>query len=292
MSRKFITRRKDVGMIKKIGISAVCLVMMLWAGVSGEDNPPGNLKDTPGKTGNIQMMTFEKGSVTILNELGSIIVGDSGGLVVQMAGPKEVRSEKFKDVDLRDNDRIIMLNGKKVTTIQQFEDGYKAIDVGSDIELGIKRDKIMKIVTLPKASPDELPKMQAMMISPDDGEISSLKNEGGNANITTMSSEGLTGIKPVPGAGIITGEKEGDVVVMMLLPNSGEIFKDDRLEKDDIILSLQGREISTSEQFSNEFKAIPVGSTVSIRYSRDGKTGELSFTRQETSGAMEMKIKK
>ena len=212
-------------MSKKIGISVVCLVMTLWASVSGEDNPSGKSQETLGKAGNIQMMTFEKGSVTILNELGSIIVADSEGLLVRMSGPKEGRPEKYKDVDLRDNDRIIMLNGKKVTTIRQFEDGYKAIDTGGDIELGIKRDKIMKIVSLPKASPDELPKMRAMMISPDDGEISSLENEASNTSFTTMSSEGITGIKPVPGAGIIAGEKEGDVVVMMLLPNSGEIFK-------------------------------------------------------------------
>lgn len=279
-------------MSKKIGISIVCLVMTLWVVVSGEDNPPGNSKETPGKTGNIHTMTFEKGSVTILNELGSIIVADGEGLLVQMAGPKEVRPEKYKDVDLRDNDRIIMLNGSKITTVQQFEDGYKTIDIGSDIELGVKRDKIMMIVSLPKASPDELPKMRAMVISPEDGEISSLENEGGIANIRTMSSEGMTDIKPVPGAGIIAGEKEGDVVVMMLLPNAGEIFEVNGLEKDDIILSLQGREISSCQQFSDEFSAIPVGSTVSISYSRDGKTGELSFTRQETSGAMELKIEK
>jgi len=292
MSRKLITRRKDVGMIKKIGIFVVCLVMTLWIGVSGEDNPPGNSKGTPGKSGNIQMMTFEKGSVTILNELGAIIVADGGGLVIQMAGPKEVRPEKYKDIDLRDNDRIIMLNGSKITTVQQFEDGYKAIDIGSDIELGIKRDKIMLIVSLPKASPDELPKMRAMMISPEEGEISSLENGGGNANITTMSSDGMADIKPIPGAGIIAGDREGNVVVMMLLPNSGEIFEDNGLEKDDIILLLQGRKISSSKQFADEFEAIPAGAMVSIKYARDGKTGELSFTKQETSGAMEMKIKK
>ncbi len=31
-----------------------------------------------------------------------------------------------------------MLNGERVATIQDFEDGYKAIDIGNDIELGLK----------------------------------------------------------------------------------------------------------------------------------------------------------
>lgn len=279
-------------MLKQIGLSTVCLAVMLSGSVLGENSGSTASGGASGKTGSLQVMKFEKGSVTILNELGSIIVADSEGLLVQMAGPKEVRPEKYKDVDLRDGDRIIMLNGKKTTTVQQFEEGYKAIEIGQDVELGIKRDKMMMIVSFPKADPDELPRMRAMMISEEDGKISSLENERGNANITTMSSEGMTDIKPLPGAGIITAEKEGDVVVMMVLPNAKEIFKENQLEKDDIILSLQGQEISSAKQFSEEFEKIPVGSNISIKYSRDGKTGETAFTKQEVSGAMKLKIEK
>lgn len=279
-------------MVKKIGLSAICLIMMLWGGAWGEGDPSGGSKEDSGKTGNIKMMTFEKGSVTIINELGSIIVADSEGLLVQMTGPKDVRPEKYKDVDLRDNDRIVMLNGKKVTTVQQFEDGYKTIEAGQDVELGVRRDKIMMIVSFPKAAPDELPQMQAMMISPEDGKISSLGSEGGKTEVNTLSSEGLTDITPVPGAGVLAAEKEDHVVVVMLLPRAGEIMKEGRLEKDDVILSLQGKEISSAKQFSEEIEKIPVGSKVSIKYSRSGKTGTISFTKQESSGAMQMKIKK
>lgn len=279
-------------MIKKIGLSAICLAMILWVGVFGEDSPSGTSKAAPEKNGNIQMMTFEKGSVTVINELGSIIVADSEGLLVRMAGPKNGRLEKYKNVDLRNGDRIVMLNGKKTTTIPQFEDGYKALKAGQDVELGVRRDNIMRIISFPKASPDEFPRMQTMMISPDDGKISSLGSEGGNTEINTMSSEGLTNISPVPGAGILTAEKEGDVVVVMLLPNAEDIMKEGQLEKDDIILSLQGEEISSAKQFSDEFEKIPVESEVSINYSRNGKTGTISFTKQENSGAVQMRIKK
>lgn len=279
-------------MIEKIGLSIVCLSLLLSGKVFGEGGNSGHSKVTSGKAEGVKMMAFEKGSVTILNETGSIIVVDDDGLLVQMAGSKEIRTEKYKDVDLRDSDRIIMLNGERVTTIQEFEDGLKAIEVGNDIELGIKRDKIMKIVSFPRAAPDELPRMQAMMISEEDGNISSLETSGENTKIKAISSEGLTAIKPVPGAGLVVAEKEGDVAVMMVLPNAGHIMKEDQLQEGDIILSLQGGEISSSEQFAAEFDGIPVGSKVTIKYSRGGETGVITFTKQETTGAMELKLEK
>jgi hypothetical protein len=279
-------------MIRKIGLSVVCLALMLPGNVFGEGSCGGTSKGASGKSGGVHMMAFEKGSVTILNETGSIIVTDDEGLVVQMAGPKETRTKKYQDVDLRDSDRIIMLNGERMTTVQQFEDGYKAIEVGSDVELGVKRDMIMKIVSFPKAAADDLPKMQAMLISEESGEISSLETSGDNTNITAISSEGMNNIKPIPGAGLLVAEKEGDVTVMMVLPNAGEVMKENQIEQGDIILSLQGREISTSKQFSDEFEEIPVGSKVSIKYYREGETGTTTFTKQETSGAMELKIER
>ncbi|UCC81081.1 MAG: PDZ domain-containing protein [Candidatus Zixiibacteriota bacterium] len=279
-------------MIRKIGLSFICLILTLSGNVFGESDCSGTSKGSSGKAEGVQMMAFDKGGVTILNETGSIIVTDDDGLIIKMAGPKDARTKKYQDVDLHDSDRIIMLNGASVTTIQDFEDGYKAIEIGNDIELGVKRDKIMMIVSFPKADPDDLPKMQAMMISGEEGEIRSVETAGDNTNITAISSEGLTNIKPVPGAGILVAEKEGDVTVMMVLPNAADLMKKNRLEEGDIILSLQGREISSSEQFAVEFEEIPVGSKVSIKYSREGKTGTTVFTKQETSGAMQLKIER
>jgi len=279
-------------MIKKIGLSVVCLTLVLSGVVLGEGDYSGTSKGVSGKAKGVKMMAFEKGSVTILKETGSIILGDDEGLVIQLAGPQETRTGKFKDVNLKDSDRIIMLNGKRVTTIQDFEEGYKAIEIGDDIELGIKRDKIMTIVSFPKANPDDLPKMQAMMITEDGGDISSIETSGDNTNITAISSEGLTAVKPVPGAGLVVAEKEGDVTVMMVLPNAEDLMKENQLEEGDTILSLQGKEISSSEQFAGEFDEIAVGSKVSIKYSREGETDTIIFTKQETSGAMELKIEK
>ncbi|UCE65638.1 MAG: PDZ domain-containing protein [Candidatus Zixiibacteriota bacterium] len=279
-------------MIKKIGFCAICLTLLLSGDILGEGDCSGTSKGSSEKAGGVGMVAFEKGSVTILKETGSIVVGDNDGLVIQVAGPKEARTKKYQDVDLKDSDRVIMLNGDRVTTIKDFEEGYKAIEIGNDIELGVKRDKIMMIVSFPKASPDDLPKLQAMMISEEDGQIRSVETSGDNTNITAISSEGLTAIKPVPGAGLVVAEKEGNVTVMMILPNAGELMKENQLQEGDIIISLQGREVSSSEQFAGEYEEIPVGSKISIKYSRDGETGMSTSTKQETSGAMELKIEK
>ena len=279
-------------MVRKFGLTMIGLSLILSGNVLGEGKCSGASKGSSAKAEGVKMMAFEKGSVTIINELGSIIVTDDEGLVVQMAGPKDARTGKYRDVDLRDSDRIIMLNGKKMTTIQEFEDGYKAIEIGHDVELGVKRDMIMMIVSFPKASPDDLPRMRAMLISEKDGEISSVETVGDNANITNIPSEGLTAIKPVPGAGLMVAEKEDEVVVMMVLPNVKDLMKDNQLEQGDILLSLQGREISSTQQFSTEYEEISVGSKVTIKYSRDGESGTTSFIKQEISGNLELKIER
>ena len=100
-------------MVRKFGLTMIGLSLILSGNVLGEGKCSGASNGSSGKAGGVKMMTFEKGDVTLIGELGSIIVSDDEGLVVQMAGPKEARTGKYKDVDLRDSDRIIMLNGKK-----------------------------------------------------------------------------------------------------------------------------------------------------------------------------------
>jgi len=279
-------------MLRKVLTAAACLILILSASSFGLGDCPGTSKGSSGKEGGVKMMVFDKGSVTILKETGSIIVTDDKGLKVEMAGPEETRTGKYKDVDLQKGDRIIMLNGKRINTVQEFEDGYRAVEIGSDIELGVKRDNIMMIVSFPRAAEDDLPMMQAMMITEDDQGISSIETAGDETGIKKISAEDLTAIKPVPGAGLVVAEKEGDVTVMMVLPNAKELMKENRLEEGDIIISLQGDEISTSKQFAGEYDEIPVGSKVSINYVRDGETGTATFTKQESSGAMELKIER
>ncbi len=243
-----------------------------------------NTKSPEGK-----VIKFEKGSVFIIGELGSIITVDEEGLLVQIAGDKENRKEEFRDVDLRDNDRIFMLNGKGIKEIQELEDGYLAIGESEDIELGIKRDGIMTIVSFTKAASGELPKMHVITRT-ENGNIGSIHSDGGKMNIEFTDSEGSEGLIPVIEAGLIIAEKDHQVVVKMLLPNGAEMMGKSKLEENDIILSLQGKNISSSKQFSRIFSGIPAGAVVDLEFSRDGKTGAISFEKQEIKGNINVNI--
>ncbi len=79
-------------MIRKIGLSIICLILTLSGNVFGEGDRSGTSKGSSGKAEGVQMMTFDKGTVTILNETGSIIFTDDDGLMIKMAGPKEART--------------------------------------------------------------------------------------------------------------------------------------------------------------------------------------------------------
>ena len=222
----------------------------------------------------MKIMTFEQAKVHIFNELGAIIVSQDSSLMVQMIMPVEDRAAEYQSVDLQAQDRIFMLNGKKIVTIQDLDDSYQKIDVGKDVQLAIKRGKDMMIVSFPKADPENKSGSQTMIIR---------KNVDLSADQHPQIEADPDMIAPVPDAGIVLITQNDKAKVMTLLPNASEILKNNAVQEGDFIVSLQGKKISSAKQFSELFEGIAYDSPVKMKIERDGKETEISFKKQKSN---------
>ena len=71
--------------------------------------------------------------------LGALVVGKGGELQVLVTMPGEHRLKVYRDVDLQEGDRIMMVNGSKATSIDDLKEALAVLKVGDEIKLGIKR---------------------------------------------------------------------------------------------------------------------------------------------------------
>jgi S1-C subfamily serine protease len=240
-------------------------------------------QDSQSHGGKMQVMTFEKGSVHIIDELGAVIVAEDGQLSVQIVNPKAHRSQKYQDVDLRQGDKLLMLNGKKLNSIKDLEDAYGEVKAGGDVKFGIKRENIMMMVSFPKGEPGDHQGTHTMVMKTtgDTPACQSGKKKPGMKVVEFGSSTGE--ITPVLDAGLILTEANNQVSIMALAPNAGEIYKDKSPQDGDIILSLQDQDVKSPAQFTEVFDNIKVGDQVDLRIVRDGQEMRLTFIKPEST---------
>ena len=75
----------------------------------------------------------------------------------------DMRTEKYKEVDLKTNDEIFMANGKKLTSVDELKEIYEKLAVGATLKMALKRDGDNKIISIVKADPKDLPKRKIKM---------------------------------------------------------------------------------------------------------------------------------
>jgi predicted metalloprotease with PDZ domain len=93
-----------------------------------------------------------------LYEVGAYIIKDKGNFKIQFLAPEEFRIPAYKNVDLKKDDIILVINGISVNQAGDFKEAYEKLNPGKDIKLQIKRGGKMMTVTLKKADPKDLPK--------------------------------------------------------------------------------------------------------------------------------------
>ena len=101
-------------------------------------------------------LSFEADAVAMLKETSSILTEENGKTIVKFMPPKMAIDKNYQDVDLKANDEILFINGKKVKKLDDFKKVYNDIKIGSEIELGIKRKNEKFFVKLFKADPSKL----------------------------------------------------------------------------------------------------------------------------------------
>lgn len=223
-------------------------------------------------TGDGKNVKTFKGEMFDIPELGAIIVkSDSGNLKVEHVMPPEARPKAYADVDIKTGDEILVANGKRVKTIKEIEQIYKAVSVGGEVKLGVQRGQEMMISRFAKADPKDLPQRKMMI----------------------MNSDGPGGdIRPLPNLGIILGKGKEGVVVKEMSEKPAKAFTDAGVKPGDRLVSINGKTIGNLDEFSTEFLAVPPGSKMTWVVAHNGKDLSISFVRPEPQGQVIIKQEK
>ncbi len=216
------------------------------------------------------MRMMKADDVFILQETGAVIVSADSALKIDLIAPPDQRTFEYRAVDMKRDDEILMLNGKKLTSIKDFKDSYESLAIGAEVKLGIRRDRQMMIVSFVKCDPEKLPKHQMRMGAPEGG--------GGGASFVTLG--GADGqMAAFPDLGVIVKADGDRVIVAHVLSNAAEVFQALSPKEGDEILELAGAKVASVGDFELRYGKIAVGDFVAL-------------TLKQGDGTKQIKIKK
>lgn len=217
--------------------------------------------------GKPQMRMFTSGDVVFMSELGAVILLKDKSLVIDVVNSAEQRAEVYKSVDLKQNDEVIMINGKKVTILTDLKAAYDSVAVGSDVKLGIKRGKDMMIVSFPKMDQSSMKNQRVMSFTTDgSGEASA----GVSEEIASIhASDGEVAI--VMELGLIVGESGSKVKVAGLINNQGDESEAGGALEGDVITSIMAQKVTSIKELTEAYDKVEVGKEFSVTLDRNGK---------------------
>ncbi len=218
-----------------------------------------------------------EGGVFLIPEIGAIISKEDKNLTVLDVLPIDSRPADYKEVDFQNGDELIMLNGKKLKSIEDIQKLYGNIKEGDDVKFGIRRDKRMMMVSYKRGSDDAGGQMQIMTFDAGDDAEGTYTQSGGNFNVNIEGD--IEGMLPLIELGIMLGEEDNAVKVLQVFPNAKDIYPDCSIEKGDIVSKLNGKKITTSAEFQEVYSEIKAGETIDLFFVKDGHESAVSIKK-------------
>jgi S1-C subfamily serine protease len=196
-----------------------------------------------------------EGDAFLVPEAGCMVAMESEALTVLDVMPPGMRPKEYADLDFRQGDKILMVNGVKLKSVSDLRTLYEKAGVGSELKFGVGRQLEKHLVAFKKADPATLPKTKMVTFDtgPGEGEM-------------------------IPGLGVVAMES-AKVVVKVPLPEAEE-----RLKEKDIIVSVNGKKISSAKKLAEICKAIPVGSEMELGIVRTGTAKVVKMKKTEPQG--------
>ena len=224
------------------------------------------------------------GAIGMLQEVGGVLVEENGKLRFLMVMPSGQRPETYRSVDLEQDDILLMFNGKRFKAIADLTTAYEALKPGDEMKLGIRRGVSMRIVSMVKASSDDLPKMKTMIMT--------AESDKEDASVTTGATGDGEPLTVLVEGGLVAKDDEGTVIVAMLMPHAKDILGSVEVHRGDRFISLQGEEVTSAGMLGEVFDAIKTGEMVKLVFERDGEQFAASFEKPEAQSQPHVIIKK
>ncbi len=241
-----------------------------------------------------QMRMLPAGDIFQFRELGAILSQEGEQVKFLAVSSSENRPKAYQAIDVAEGDLILFLNGKRIKTVKEFEQGYNALAIGDTIKLGLRRYDARMIAAFAKVDPKDLPQMVAHRVMVGgDGQVTTEKSTDGGKTFTMQRSIGgnASDITPVPALGVIIGSAGGKVKVVDKLPIPTKGLESVDLQTDDVLQSLNGNAIASVPAFNAAFETIAVGAKVELQFLRNDKTMTTSFNKPEAKGQFMIKTR-
>ncbi|UCE24466.1 MAG: PDZ domain-containing protein [Candidatus Zixiibacteriota bacterium] len=216
-------------------------------------------------------MVLSPDQVVMLNELGGVLVFENDSLKVLIEPTSaSQRMAAYRDVDLRQGDVVVMINGKRFKSAEEANGILNSLAIGEEIKLAVRRDGSIRMVSFPKADPDKL--------------------EGPQLMVKTASCGPGETMEVVGDLSLMLIGKENQVRVDEILPGGTSTIPGMTLQKGDIITVCNGTSVTSPAQFAELIAGLSVGDQINLTVTRGDETVEMAFAKPEaTEGARVIK---
>lgn len=194
------------------------------------------------------------------------------GLLIDFVAPADQRAKDYAKVDLKAGDIIMMINGKRAKKVAEIEEIIKELEVGETIKLGVKRDRDMMIVSFAKPDPEKAGGPMMMVT----------KTVGGDGKVDTdikMAGPDLENSVILMEAGVILSNAENCLAVGVVIGNAETDLDGDAPGDGDVIVSINGKAVSTNAEFSAVYEAAAPGDELTLVYLHDGEEKTVKFKK-------------
>jgi predicted metalloprotease with PDZ domain len=226
--------------------------------------------------GKPEIHTFSANDIVFINELGAIVKPRDKSFFVDMVSPGEQRGKEYQSVDLKKDDEILMINGKKVTALTDLKSAYDAVVVGQDVKFGIRRGKSMMIVSFPKADAAKMQQHAVYSINTEEGGDSLVTEtiEGGAGKKIMRFGPGGGNIAMLSELGVILEEADSKIKIIGLQDDAPKALKNSGATVGDVVVALQTTKVSSIKELQALYDKIETGKEFSLSIEHAGKVVE------------------
>ncbi len=194
-------------------------------------------------------------------EIGAIASGEEGEAIsFTTVMPVQVRPEPNRNVDVREGDTVMMMNGVRVRSIATLRELYEGLGAGSEVKLALGRGDERLLVKFAKDDPEAGGRRVQM-------------------HVVNVDGHGEADMELVHELNVLLGEQEGQLqVAAVIMP--GE------LEAQDNVIKVNGQALSTLAEFREVYSSLDLGATLELQVRRGEEMITTSATKAERPAGM------
>lgn len=218
-----------------------------------------------------QTMTFDASTSFMLQEFEAIITETEGQLTVEMVMGQQLPGANSLEDAIKKDDFILMMNGSRVSTIDDIRSTYESIVEGEEIKIGIRRGQ------------------ERFILRKEKGKI---PEHGGQRMVMTMDMELEEGVDPViiPELGLMLVEKDNTLEIAQAL----EPLLPEELKSTPVngysIKSVNEEKFDSAEVLKTYIEKLSVGDEIALTLTKAGDEIAIIFAKQKPKGSASFTI--